>query len=296
MVNRNQPLLGKVFSLDAQLRPAADKPARLSLRGRGREELYFLTSDHRLITVAPHAWGRGPNRILVEQTPPEQEMLIAEGWRLSITELQLPTGEVLSLSRSRWVASNVLEPIKEFPGHLRLALNRLQKRFTAELEGRLQELARALKMPLAESVELPLIRVLGFGEGNHPDGDAALCGLLLTGRAFSLGKRLRVHWLPRLVPEIRRFLHRTPKISAALIRFAIEGRTTERQERFFTAMGRDYESAVEAALETLIEASESGSLAFLSGVRTALDMVWQDLNLGQPRAIGKSPGTRAAKA
>ncbi|HNV69580.1 MAG TPA: DUF2877 domain-containing protein [Candidatus Ozemobacteraceae bacterium] len=291
----NPPLFGRIISLDQLLKPATDEPRKLSLRGRGDCELYFLTPDQHLVTVAPYAWGRGPNRILVEQLPDPTEMLIAEGWRLTDQELRLPTGDVLPIDKSRWHLNSLLEPVKEFPGHLRNALNRLQKRFSLELDTRMQNLAQALKTPLAESVELPLLQVIGFGDGNHPDGDAALCGLLLTGRAISLGKRLKVHWLPRLVPETRRFLHRTPKISASLIRFALEGRITERQERFFTAMGRDYESAVEAALANLLDGPERGSLAFLTGVKTALEMIRQDMELVQSRPTPRSTAVRPDK-
>ena len=296
MVNSNQTVFGKVFSLDSLLRPADGEPEKLSLRGRGTEELYFVTPRHQLITVVPYAWGRGPNRILVETVPSPDERIIAEGWQLTNQELLFPTGESLSLAHAKWHPSDVLEAVKDFPGHLRIALNRIQKKLDPDLEARLQILAQALKTPLAEAVELPLIKVIGFGHGNHPDGDAALCGLLLTGRAVSLGKRLRANWLPRLVPEIGRLLHRTPKISGALIRFAIEGRTTERQERFFGAMGRDYESAVETALENLMESAESGSLAFLSGVRTAIEMVQQDMEVAQPRPFSRSAAGRAPKA
>ncbi len=296
MADSNQTPFGKIYSLDLLLKPAADVPRKLSLRGRGTAELYFMTNEQQLVTIAPYSWGRGPNRILVERLPEAGDMLIAEGWRLSDRDFTFPTGEVQPFDKSRWHLSALLEPVKEFPGHLRNALGRLQKRFSPELDTRLQNLAQSLKTPLAESVELPLLQVIGFGGGNHPDGDAALCGMLLTARAISLGKRLKVHWLPRLVPETRRFLHRTPKISACLIRFALEGRITERQERFFTAMGRDYESSVEAALAQLLEGPEQGSLAYLNGVKTALEMIRQDMDFDQPRQGNRSAGGRSPKA
>ena len=136
---------------------------------------------------------------------------------------------------------------------------------------------RALKTPLAEAVESPILRVVGFGAGAVPAGDRALAGLLLTGRAFFVGRRFRAKWLGRLGMEVRRFLHRTTVYSQAEMRYALEGRTTAQEEAFLLAMQKDFEGAVELAVEKIRSQDPMGGAGFLLGVQTALDLIHVDM-------------------
>lgn len=274
-------LFGKILGLDPALRQPNLNEV-FSLRHRDAQSVILLSKNGLLLTIAEQAWGRGPNRILVERIPAEPFSLPLDGWTLASDSITIPgEAEPISLDGFRLQPSENLAAVQDFPGHMRNALNRLRRQFLPDLESRLADLTSALQTPLTESVEIPLLSVLGRGDGLHPAGDAALCGMMLTGRAMTFGKRLRSDWLPRLLTEIRRFFHRTTKVSAAFIRFAAEGRTNDRQEQLFAAMARDYEGVVETALINLANSPEGPAWAFLSGVRAALEMVFTGLDLNR---------------
>jgi len=270
---------GECVGFDPRLRDNPGDWERLMLRHRDERSITLFSTWGRLLTIIPADAGFGPDHLSTERIPPPDQPLSPDGWLLHEEGLQLPDGSLLALSDARPVSSECLVPIRDFPGHMRRALQRSGRSVAAEAEEHLGGVAKAVQQHLTEVVEVPLLGLIGFGGGPEllPAGDAALCGMLLTGRAFLLGKRLRADWVNRLAMEIRRFFHRTTRVSAAWLRFAMEGRITQVQERFFTAMARDFEGTVELACGTLLEADPRNGPSFLAGVRTALDMRFQEL-------------------
>lgn len=281
---------GRITGFDPRLREDPETCRRLHFRERLSDRLLFFSPQGRMVTMTGTLLGSGPDRLLCEHLPPVDASLPIEGWTLNEAGFTLPNGFRLSLSNAKPLRTDTLTPARDYPGHMRRILKRSMKQISQDGAIRLFELGHSLQQALAEIVEAPILRVLGFnpdpanaveaGESQWktdvPAGDQALCGMLLTGRAFLLGKRLRIDWFGRLAMEIRRFQHRTTRQASALLHFAAEGRITQSQERFFNALARDYEGAVEAAWLQLRENHDGGGPWFLAGVATALEMIFQD--------------------
>ncbi|HEY9070963.1 MAG TPA: hypothetical protein VIV61_11965, partial [Candidatus Ozemobacteraceae bacterium] len=68
------------------------------------------------------------------------------------------------------------------------------------------------------------------------------------------------------------------------LRFALEGRTSARQERLFDAMARDVETAADGAVDELMADPALPGAPFLAGVAAALDLVRSD---HQPDAVSR---------
>ncbi|MFZ2959217.1 MAG: hypothetical protein WA705_20210 [Candidatus Ozemobacteraceae bacterium] len=269
----------------------------LSLRGRNGGVIMLLSSTGRALFVTEASRGPGPDRLLVERLPEPEVVLPIDDWSFGPEGLRLPDGSMLTLIGARETPSEALTGVRDFPGHLRRALRRFALPVSDGLRARLVLLAAALKQPLAESVEGPILRVIGFEPeaGLLPGGDEALRGMLLTGRCFLLGKRLRTDWFGRLAMEIRRFQHRTTRLAAVHLRYAAEGRVTLEQAHFFSTMALDFEGAVEAATETLRKGEPgSGGACFLTGVGIVLDMVGAEIfgEHADPAAAIRNRGTR----
>ncbi len=272
-----EEMVGRVVGVDPRLLEEPEDLAALTLGARHDQALsFFTTATQRLVTVATPEFGAGPDRILVERVPPISQPLPGDGWKIEKGFLHVPGGKRYDLTAVARHPTMGLTIVRDFPGHMRGALARHTRKAWPELERRLHDLGGALKKHLTEEVELPILRVIGFGPGALPVGDMALCGLLLTGRALGMG-RAPVHWLTRLSMEVRRFQHRTTRFGAAYLKFALEGRTTAAQETFFRAMARDFEGAVELAVEGIARERDASGPGFLVGVRVALDMIRADV-------------------
>lgn len=270
-------MIGRVVGVDPRLLEEPDDLTNLVLRARHEQALsFFSTISQRLVTVAAAAAGSGPDRILVERVPSVSVPLPGDGWKVEHGFLHVPGGGRFDLTAVPRHPTMGVAMVRDFPGRMRGALVRRTRQASPELERRLHDLAGALKKHLTEEVEMPIIRVIGFGPGVYPAGDIALCGLLLTGRALGMG-RVPVHWMGRLSMEVRRFMHRTTRFAAAYLGYALEGRTTQAQEAFFAAMARDFEGAVDLAVEAVARERDGSGPAFLVGVRVALDMVRSDV-------------------
>lgn len=275
-MSSQQELIGRVVGVDPRLLEDPGDLAVLTLGARHEQALSFFTPNHRLITLANRDFGSGPDRILVEHIPPISQPLPTDGWKVEGGFLSVPGAGRFDLTAVPRLPSTGLSVIREFPGHMRAAIARQTRQTWPELERRLHDLAGALKKHLTEEVEIPILRVIGFGPGTLPIGDMAICGMLLTGRAMGMGNRTPVHWLARLSMEVRRFRHRTTKFAAACLQFSLEGRTTQCQEAFFGAMARDFEGAVDLALTSILKERQGPGPGFLIGVRMTLDMVRSD--------------------
>lgn len=288
-------MFGTVKGYDALLVEQPDNLATLALRDLSPDALLLVAASGRLVAVMKAAAGRGPDRILVETLPaePPRPVLkdrrkgkpLPDTWSLKDRKLFFQSREILDFSKAPAHSSAVLAEITDFPGHTRTIAARLLKP-ERELKTRLDEVTKSLRVPLAEAVEGPLLNLIGYGNGRFPGGDAALCGLLLTGKAFVKGRRTRGDWQSRLGVEIRRFLHRTSLLAAANLRFALEGRTTHLQERLFEALAKDYETTSEAAFEAILGASDVPGPEFLHGVSAALELIWSDFEAERaPRGL-----------
>jgi len=272
----SRELIGGVLGLDPRILEDPNDFALLTLGARNDQVLSFFTPRNRLLTIAANEVGSAPDRILMEWVPPVSRPLPMQCWKVEGGFLVVPGKKKFDLTAVRRFPSTGLSMVRDFPGHMRGAVARLTRNAWPDLERRLHDLAGALKLHQTEEVELPILRVVGFGPGTLPVGDMALCGMLLTGRALGLGSRATVHWLGRLSMEVRRFLHRTTKFSAAFLNFALEGRTTRCQEMFFGAMAGDFEGAADIAASGIMKERDGGGEGFLAGVLMALDMVRQD--------------------
>lgn len=271
-----ESLFGRVLGVDPRL---ADDTAvgGLSLRHRGDDALIFFTPDGRMVSLVTPARGRGPDTIVFERLPRLDLELAADDWSVGGGRLIVPGHGSLNLLAAPPQPSNMLAAIRDFPGHLRSSLARALRGAPPPLENTLAELSQSLKESFVEAVERPVLAIIGRGMGTFPDGDAAMCGFLLTGRACELGGRLRADWHGRLAMEIRRFLHRTTPFAIAWLRFALEGRTDAFQERLFDAMSRDVETAADVAVDEMVRDPSMPGIPFLTGVAAALDLISADL-------------------
>ena len=269
-------LFGRVLGVDPRVVDDA-VVGGLTLRQRSDDSLVFFTSDGRMISFVPSARGRAPDTVILERLPAADVELQADGWSIAEGKLLVPGHGFLNLREAPAQPSNVLAAVRDFPGHLRSSLARSLRGSPPPLESALADLARSLKESLVEAAERPVLALVGRGTGAFPDGDAAMCGFLLTGRACETGGRLRADWHGRLAMEVRRFLHRTTPVAIAWLRFALEGRTDLFQERLFDAMSRDVETAADVAVDEVIRNPFFPGMPFLTGVAAALDLVGSDL-------------------
>jgi hypothetical protein len=275
-------LFGNVLSYDPRLLDSSLSGEALVLRERHEDLFSFFTKTGRMLSIAHGKHGRAPDRIIVDRFPLASLVLDHDGWSFQKGTLYYHRQKVLVLA-SKSAAGNCagITPVVDFPGHLRSHLSRFSRQTSDDVRQRGEQLAEALKQPLTEAVEGPLLRLLGFGGGQIPLGDAVLKGFLLTGNAFLFGRRIRVDWLQRLKVEVRRFLQRTTPFSSAQLQFALEGRVSELEDRFFSAMAKDLESLGETVCHEIHASPLYPGTAFLFGVQTALDMVRLDTNLGE---------------
>lgn len=275
-IKERENLFGHIVGVDPRLTEDLSVGG-LTLRLRRDDMLIFFTSDVRMVSLVTPARGRGPDTIVLERIPDREKELPVDGWSLGGGKLIVPDHGFLNLREAPAQPSNILPAVRDFPGHLRGSIGRALRGNKQPLDSALSELAQCLKKPLAEAVEMPVLALMGRGIGTLPDGDAALCGFLLTGRACEVGNRLRADWHSRLAMEVRRFLHRTTPFAIAWLRFALEGRTNAAQERLFDAMTHDVETAADVAVDELLRDPSLPGNPFLAGVAAALDVINTDM-------------------
>ncbi len=268
---------GKVISADSHLFNTDGKIGPLSLRGRSSSIISLFTLEGRLITVSSQEIGCGPDFIVCESLPDNQLELPEDGWILEDRKLKIPFVTQLDFSEAKKFNSSEFSVVTDFPGHLEHLLSRILRNNQGEgeeqLRARLARLSSALLARQTESVEIPLVDLVGYGQGTIPTGDAAICGMLLTARSFSLGQRIKVNWFSRLSMELRRFIHRTSPHGKNWLNYALEGRTSELQKRFFKAMADDFECADEIVVKNMVADHIFNGQAFITGANFALDMI-----------------------
>jgi len=270
---------GKLCSFDPKLLEDFPGTEPLALRERTPHSLILAAKSGKMLALVPVALGRGPNRLLTEHFPDAEQAVPTVGWTIRREGLYLRNHCLLAFTSILGQSSEVLPPIRDFPGHHRNALNRFFRRcseaFPAtpsrspeltmllEIKERLAELTLALQSTQTEAVETPLVRLIGHGKSLIPEGDSALGGLILTGLAFRQGKRIRVDWAHRLVVEVHRFFRRTTLFGENFLRPLLQGRTTARQERLLTAMDRDLETQSDSIIQEVADSLDApGRITF----------------------------------
>ncbi|HEY9071197.1 MAG TPA: hypothetical protein VIV61_13145, partial [Candidatus Ozemobacteraceae bacterium] len=167
-MNAKEQLFGRVLGADPRL--VGDVPAAggLSLRSRSSDALRFFTADNRMVSLVSKAHGREPDAIIVEHVPDLSLPLPPGSWSLRDGILAVPGQEPLDLRTVPAQPSDILPLIRDYPGHVRTALNRALRKGDRVLELPVAELARSLKTSYAEAAEQPVLALAGRGEGPLP--------------------------------------------------------------------------------------------------------------------------------
>jgi hypothetical protein len=277
MQNKDK-FFGRILGVDQHLLRLEDDNFSLRFCGEYEATLFSLTGT--LVRLVNKELENAPNTIVCEKLPELSVHIIErDGWSIKDGKLVIPYLTQLDLQKARPYTSDESIVINDFPGHMKTIINRRMRQSDfaklKPLEEKLDRLAQALNETLTESVEIPLINVVGRGEGKLRAGDAALCAMILTARCFAISPRFKIDWFNRLSVETRRLLHRTEAVGKNWLKFALDGRMTERQQKFFRAMAKDFEGADELVInEVAAEESLSGR-AFVLGVHFALEMIYK---------------------
>lgn len=275
MLIAKQPF-GKVYNADLRLLEIISGSEQFSLRWRDDGLLMLVSRSGRFVTIAHHTIGLGPDRITTEDFPPPSLALPVDGWHFKNGEMIIPFTGRLAIDNSKFVALKNLPVLRDYPGHMKLALRRFLRKTDDGLSQRLSDLMKSLKNRTTEALELPLIRVIGYGPGPFHPGDVALSGMLMAGRCFVDCQKLRMEWLGRLGVEIRRLMHRTSPFSRACLLYSLEGRADEKQHKLFEAMSRDFEGANDLAAKEIAGGGFTDGKAFLSGVSAILECIGRE--------------------
>ncbi len=270
-------IFAEVEAVDRQLLHASVINGSYSVRVRTEHRITLVSLTGRMINLVSPPLTCGPDFILCKKLPPLSESITEDGWVFEDTNLTIPFMTRLNLDKVAGFDSDARIGIRDFPGHMRSMIGRRLRQpdcaFLKDLEGPLATLSKSIREHLIESAEIPVIGVTGLGSGEVAAGDAALCGMLLTTRCFSLGGRFRMSWFQRLAVEVRRFLHRASLFGRNWIGYAIDGRMTESQQLFFNAMSRDFEGAGEVLVKRIADDDMINGRAFLAGVNMTLEMI-----------------------
>lgn len=295
MVEKNR-FFAEVENVDIQLLKSLKTATAFSLRDRSEKRIILTSIDGQLLNLVSSEIGCGPDFIQFKSLPPLSAKLPEDGWILENSILKIPYLTQVKLDSAQQFDSASRFPVSDFPGHMHGAINSRIRHADfsdySELQKRIKVLATTIRQYLTETPEIPLLDVLGYGKDEMPAGDAAVCGMLLTGKSLILGRRLKANWCQRLNVEVRRFQHRGGAFGQSWLGYALEGRMTELQQRFFNAMGRDYESADEIVVRKIADDEIINGRGFLMGVAAALELVKKDLH----GAEKKSPGLPANRA
>lgn len=270
---------GRILKADKSLLNLSENS--FAIRRRSGEEILLFALNGKMLRLLAGDCDHAPDTIVCEILPDVDQEISADGWNLADGVLRIPFMTKIDLNQVELVDMTANIEIRDFPGHMKgLIARRMRQADFArykEVEDRCALLTSALNEHLTEATEIPLVEVIAFGEGQPSQGDAALSGMLLTGRCFALGRRFNVNWYNRLRVEIRRLLHRTDFRGRNLLAHALEGRMTAIQRRFFEAMARDYECADEIQVKDLAAAEDFNGRAFLVGCFAALEMIQKSL-------------------
>ncbi|HNX77023.1 MAG TPA: hypothetical protein PLM07_19135 [Candidatus Rifleibacterium sp.] len=267
----------EVEAVDQQLLHSSVVNGTYAVRVRNEHRIALISLTGGMINLVSEPLTWGPDFILCRKLPPPGSPITEDGWIFEDSCLTIPFMTRLNLDGVTRFDSDARIGVRDFPGHLRSMITRRLRQpdceYLKELEIPLATLSKSIREHLIESAEIPVIGVTGLGSGEVAAGDAALCGMLLTTRCFSLGGRFKMSWFQRLAVEVRRFMHRASVFGRNWIGYAIDGRMTETQQIFFNAMARDFEGAGEVLVKRIADDDIINGRAFLSGVNMTLEMI-----------------------
>lgn len=270
-------IFAEVTAVDLQLLNSSGINGMFSVRSRTAERIVLFSLSGRMINLVTAPYTCGPDFVLCKQLPPLSQSITEDGWLFEDTCLKIPFMTQLKLEKVTGFDSGARIDVRDFPGHMKSLLSRRLRQSDCNaldiLDAPLKTLSVTIREHLTESAEIPIIGVVGLGDGEVAAGDAALCGMLLTARCFVLGGRYKIGWFHRLSVEVRRFLHRASPYGRNWLSYAIDGRMTETQQSFFSAMARDFEGAGEILVKKISDDEMINGKAFLTGVNLTLDMI-----------------------
>jgi hypothetical protein len=277
MIESMDKTFGDVMSVDKYLLHNSGCEGVFVIRERTKSKIMLLDLNGQLLYIVAAPYGCGPNFIQIRSLPPVDLPLPEDGWVFENGVLVVPEIAELNVRAAKKYDSNAYIALKNFPGHMKNVISRRLRQpdceFLNELKEPLKNLSLSIKEHRLETVDLPVIDVTGHGNRSFPAGDAALCGMLLTARCFALGGRFKEVWAQRLTIEVRRFLHRASNMGRNWLEYAISGRMTELQQKFFKEMIRDIENIDESLVKIVSEDELINGRAFLAGVEVTLDLI-----------------------
>ncbi|MBF0406598.1 MAG: DUF2877 domain-containing protein [Candidatus Riflebacteria bacterium] len=271
---------GKTIAFDTALKQINQEIVSLALRKTNENLLCFLSPENFLIEIVTPLIGQGPGRIVTEEIPSKAaSAFTANECSLRKDGFYIAEKNLISFNDASEFNATLDTSVKDFPGHLSGILRRLPPLVSEPFEKKLIYLANALREAVPEGVEPSLMKIIGYEDssGFLPAGDRALSGMLLTGFCLKMGVRIRSDWFSRLGCEVRKLLHRTSPISAAHLKFSLEGRANNIQQKFFRTMASDHEPSIEQAFNELKSDDFNGGPFFLAGVRAAVQMIHPDM-------------------
>ncbi len=270
-------IFGDVLSVDKHLLQSSETEGNYFVREAHSNKVLLSKPEGQVIILVAAPYGCGPNCVQFQKLDVTNDNLPIEGWRLKNGVLGALGFNGIDLYGATMFESGAFIPLKDFPGHMKNAIARRLRQEDCEYLGKLKEplkkLSHAIKEHKLEGIENPLIEVGNDNQWEFSAGDAAVCGMLLTARCFALGGRFKEVWAQRLAIEVRRYLHRSSFLGKSWIEYAISGRMTELQQKFFREMARDNDKVCESLVKIISEDDFTNGKAFLAGVDITLQLI-----------------------
>lgn len=277
IINIMNNIFGDVLSVDKHLLQSSETEGNYFVREAQGNKILLSKPEGQVIFLVAAPYGCGPNCVQFQKIDANDKNLPIEGWRLKNGVLGALDRSGIDLYGAKMFESGAFIGLKDFPGHMKNAITRRLRQedcdFLSGLKEPLKDLSYAIKEHKLEGIENPLIEVTKHGDWEFSAGDAAVCGMLLTARCFALGGRFKEVWAQRFAIEVRRYLHRSNFLGRSWIEFAIAGRMTELQQKFFREMVRDNDKVCESLVKIISEDDFTNGKAFLAGVETTLELI-----------------------
>lgn len=232
------------------------RPARVL--AVARQALYLLPHGARtpLALVVPAA-VRVPGAVVLPRAAGERPFAgLAPGGAGRVGGGRIAVGPLCLTAGGFWAPPRA-QDTPPGPALDRLAAIRPPRPLPAEVKPGAAALVHALAHGTQADRRRTALGVLGLGPGATPSGDDLLCGLLLAAHLTARPPA----WLPALAAVVHRAQDRTPPVSAALLRHALDGYCVPQAARLLRAAadGADLAAPV-AALLTVGHSSGSDLL------------------------------------
>lgn len=252
------------------------QPGVYGIRYRTDSCILLVSLQRNVLGLCDNPLESVPGSIVFQSIPKNDLTLLSEGWIMTECGLETPDRSIIELSSvEHFFNSSLNFNILDFPSYMSALIETNLRNIyeLSTLQKRLEKLKIAILSTDVESAEIPVINVIGHGQGICAQGDAALCGMILTARFFSIGGRFGAKWFNRLSAEIRRFIHRSSFWGRIWLENSLEGLTGLLHQDFFRAMTTDNQSAADNSIKNVLNDKIINGPAFLTGVNCALQIV-----------------------